>query len=103
MIGAVTDTHYALLAIAMVLMVVSILVPLAVSTTSHQIDNARWMATNKAAIHLPQRELTPDHLAGLLQELDRAACHAMAQAAYEQGRRDANEAIARVLEGLVTP
>ena len=29
MIGAVTDTHYALLAIAMVLMVVSILVPLA--------------------------------------------------------------------------
>lgn len=83
--------------------VASVLVPLAVSTTSHQIDNARWMAANKAAIHLPQRELTPEHLAGLLQKLDRAACHAMAQAAYEQGRRDANEAIARVLEGLVTP
>lgn len=83
--------------------VASVLVPLVVSTTSQQIENARWMAKNKAAIHLPQRELSPDALAGLLQKLDRAACHEMAQAAYEQGRRDANEAIARVLEGLVTP
>ncbi|EJN02865.1 hypothetical protein PMI40_03017 [Herbaspirillum sp. YR522] len=61
------------------------------------------MAANGAAIHLPQRELTPQALAGLLQKMDRAACQAMAQAAYEQGRRDANEAIARVLEGLVAP
>jgi UDP-N-acetylglucosamine--N-acetylmuramyl-(pentapeptide) pyrophosphoryl-undecaprenol N-acetylglucosamine transferase len=83
--------------------VASVLVPLAVSTTSHQIDNARWMAANGAAIHLPQRELTPEALAGLLQKMDRAACQTMAQAAYEQGRRDANEAIARVLEGLVAP
>ena len=83
--------------------VASVLVPLAVSTTSHQIDNAKWMAANGAAIHLPQRELTPQALAGLLQKMDRAACQAMAQAAYEQGRRDANEAIARVLEGLVAP
>lgn len=83
--------------------VASVLVPLAVSTTSHQIDNAKWMAANGAAIHLPQRELTAQSLASLLQGLDRAACQKMAQAAYEQGRRDANEAIARVLEGLVTP
>jgi len=83
--------------------VASVLVPLTVSTTSHQIDNAIWMAQNRAAIHLPQRELTPAALAGLLETLDRAACHAMAQAAYQQGRREANEAIARVLEGIATP
>ncbi|MFL9924745.1 undecaprenyldiphospho-muramoylpentapeptide beta-N-acetylglucosaminyltransferase [Herbaspirillum lusitanum] len=81
--------------------VASVLVPLTVSTTSHQRDNAKWMAANQAAIHLPQNELNPDSLAALLQQLDRAQCLQMAQAAYEQGRRDANEAIARVLEGLV--
>jgi UDP-N-acetylglucosamine--N-acetylmuramyl-(pentapeptide) pyrophosphoryl-undecaprenol N-acetylglucosamine transferase len=35
------------------------LVPLVVSTTSHQRDNAQWMAQHGAAIHLPQAELTP--------------------------------------------
>jgi len=81
--------------------VASVLVPLVASTTSHQRENAKWMAQAKAAVHLPQRELTPDSLAALLQELDRPACQKMAQAAYEQGRRDANEAIAQVLEKLV--
>lgn len=81
--------------------VASVLVPLVASTTSHQRDNAKWMAGKQAALHVPQTELTPDSLAALLQSLDRAACLKMAQAAYEQGRRDANEAIAQVLERLV--
>ena len=81
--------------------VASVLVPLVASTTSHQRDNAKWMAGKQAALHVPQTELTPDSLAALLQSLDRAACLQMAQAAYEQGRRDANEAIAQVLERLV--
>ncbi|MFJ9451062.1 undecaprenyldiphospho-muramoylpentapeptide beta-N-acetylglucosaminyltransferase [Herbaspirillum sp. NPDC101397] len=81
--------------------VASVLVPLVASTTSHQRDNAKWMAQNKAAVHLPQTELTPDGLAALLQKMDRPACLEMALAAYEQGRRNANEAIAQVLERLV--
>ncbi|MFL9879268.1 undecaprenyldiphospho-muramoylpentapeptide beta-N-acetylglucosaminyltransferase [Herbaspirillum rhizosphaerae] len=81
--------------------VASVLVPLVASTTSHQRDNAKWMAQSNAAVHLPQTELTPDSLAALLQTLDRPACQKMAQAAYEQGRRNANEAIAQVLERLV--
>ena len=81
--------------------VASVLVPLVASTTSHQRDNAKWMAGKQAALHVPQTELTPDSLAALLQSLNRAACLQMAQAAYEQGRRDANEAIAQVLERLV--
>jgi len=76
--------------------VASVLVPLVASTTSHQRDNAKWMAGKQAALHVPQTELTPDSLAALLQSLNRAACLQMAQAAYEQGRRDANEAIAQV-------
>ncbi len=76
----------------------SVLVPLVASTTSHQRDNAQWMAQQKAAIHLPQTELTPDKLAGLLQSTTREACLAMAEAAHAIGRRQANETIADVLE-----
>jgi UDP-N-acetylglucosamine--N-acetylmuramyl-(pentapeptide) pyrophosphoryl-undecaprenol N-acetylglucosamine transferase len=80
--------------------VASVLVPLVAATTSHQRDNARWMAQQKAAIHLPQTELTPAALAELLTGMRRSSCLAMAQAAYALGRRDANEAIAAILEQL---
>jgi UDP-N-acetylglucosamine--N-acetylmuramyl-(pentapeptide) pyrophosphoryl-undecaprenol N-acetylglucosamine transferase len=78
----------------------SVLVPLVVSTTSHQRDNAEWMQAQKAAIHLPQRELTAERLAALLQSITRDECKKMAEAAYAIGRRDANDAIAHVLEEL---
>lgn len=78
--------------------VASILVPLVVSTTSHQQDNAKWMAQCGAAIHLPQRELTPASLSQLLLSMTRGRCQDMALAAYDNGRRDANAAIAAILE-----
>jgi UDP-N-acetylglucosamine--N-acetylmuramyl-(pentapeptide) pyrophosphoryl-undecaprenol N-acetylglucosamine transferase len=80
--------------------VASILVPFVASTTSHQRDNAAWMAQQKAAVHLPQQELNPQALARLLQSLTRAQCREMALAAQVVGRRDANNAIAAVLEQL---
>lgn len=80
--------------------VASVLVPLVASTTSHQRDNAQWLAGLNGAIHLPQTELTPQGLAALLQTLTRDACRGMAIAAHAAGKRDANEAIAQVLEQL---
>jgi UDP-N-acetylglucosamine--N-acetylmuramyl-(pentapeptide) pyrophosphoryl-undecaprenol N-acetylglucosamine transferase len=80
--------------------VASVLVPLVASTTSHQRDNAQWMAKQNAAMHLPQKELNPERLAQLLQSLSRDACLTMAEAAHAIGRRQANEAIAKVLEEL---
>lgn len=80
--------------------VASVLVPLVVSTTSHQRHNAQWMAKQQAAIYLPQSELTPEHLAGLLQLTTRVACQKMAEVAYAIGKREANETIAKVLEEL---
>ncbi len=59
----------------------AVLVPLVVSTTSHQRDNAQWMAGHGAAIHLPQPELTPERLAGLLRALDRPRLLSMAEKA----------------------
>src|SRR5690606_7992465 len=80
--------------------VASVLVPLVVSTTSHQRANGAWMAKQNAAIHLPQSELNPERLAQLLQSLSRETCLAMAQAAHGIGRRRANEEIADILEQL---
>ncbi|WP_035789053.1 undecaprenyldiphospho-muramoylpentapeptide beta-N-acetylglucosaminyltransferase [Janthinobacterium sp. CG3] len=80
--------------------VASVLVPLVASTTSHQRDNAQWMAQQHAAIHLPQTEMNPAALAALLQNLTRGACLEMALAARAVGKRDANDAIALVLEQL---
>ena len=92
--GAITVTELCAAGVA------SVLVPLVVSTTSHQRNNAQWMEKGQAGIHLPQPDLTPDALATLLQSLTRAHCLQMAEAAYAQGRRDANDAIALVLEAL---
>jgi UDP-N-acetylglucosamine--N-acetylmuramyl-(pentapeptide) pyrophosphoryl-undecaprenol N-acetylglucosamine transferase len=60
--------------------------------------NAIWMAQQKAAVHLPQGELNPQQLAKLLQTTSRDDCLTMAEAAQAVGRRDANAAIAKVLE-----
>lgn len=81
--------------------VASVLVPLLVSTTTHQRDNAQWMEKQGAAIHLPQTEMQPQQLANLLQNMTRERCLQMAEAAYANGRRDANATIADVLEQLV--
>ncbi len=80
--------------------VASVLVPLVVSTTSHQRENARWMASEKAAIYLPQTEMSADGLAALLASTTREQCLAMAQAAHGLGQRQAGEAIGNVLEEL---
>ena len=80
--------------------VASVLVPFVASTTSHQRDNAKWMAQQHAAVHLPQTELNAQAMARLLASLDRDECSRMAQAAHAVGRRNANEAIAGVLEQL---
>ncbi|HAT30253.1 MAG TPA: undecaprenyldiphospho-muramoylpentapeptide beta-N-acetylglucosaminyltransferase [Janthinobacterium sp.] len=80
--------------------VASVLVPLVASTTSHQRDNAQWMAQQHAAIHLPQTEMNARSLATLLETLSRDACQSMALAARAVGKRDANDAIANVLEQL---
>lgn len=80
--------------------VASVLVPFVASTTGHQRDNAVWMDRQKAAVHLPQGELDPQRLAQLLQTTSRDDCLAMAEAAQAAGKRDANAAIAQVLEQL---
>ena len=81
----------------------AVLVPLIVSTTAHQRDNALFMAQHGAAIHLPQSELTPERLAGLLQSLDRSHLLAMAEKAHALARPRAAARVADEIEALVRP
>jgi len=81
--------------------VASVLVPLIVSTTSHQRDNAAWMAQRGAARHLPQIDLTPETLATLLSELNRDQLRAMAEQARLLARPHAAARVADAIEKLV--
>lgn len=90
--GAITVSELAAAGVA------SVLVPLVASTTSHQRDNAQYMATNGAAIHLPQSELEPSRLADLLRSLTRDRLLAMAQAARSIGKPDATRMVASIIE-----
>jgi UDP-N-acetylglucosamine--N-acetylmuramyl-(pentapeptide) pyrophosphoryl-undecaprenol N-acetylglucosamine transferase len=79
----------------------ALLVPLVVSTTSHQRDNARFMAQHEAALHLPQQDLTPTKLHELLSGLSRESLLAMAQRARGLARPRAASRVADELESLV--
>ena len=79
----------------------AVLVPLIVSTTSHQRDNAQWLASQGAGIHLPQSELSPRKLADLLSTLTREALLTMATKARALAKPKAAARVADQIEGLV--
>ena len=81
--------------------VAAVLVPLVVSTTSHQRDNAQWLAGQGAGLHLPQSELSPKRLAELLSGLTREALLVMAGKARTLARPQAAARVADQIEGLV--
>ena len=90
--GAITVSELAAAGVA------SVLVPLVVSTTSHQRANAEFMAANGAAIHLPQVELNAPKLADLLRSLTRDRLLAMAMSARSIGKPEATDTVAEVIE-----
>ena len=79
----------------------AILVPLIVSTTSHQRDNALWLAGQGGAVHLPQDQLTPQTLADALLGLTRASLLAMAQKSRALAKPHAAARVADELQKLV--
>lgn len=81
----------------------ALLVPLVVSTTSHQRDNAAWMAQHGAAIHLPQAELAPARLAAELRGLTRPRLLEMACKARALARPQAAARVADEIGALLRP
>lgn len=83
----------------------SILIPLAIAKRDEQTANARGLVAVGAATLLPESELEPERLTAevqaILESSERAA--AMAEAAREQGRPDAAQRLADLVEGLAAP
>ncbi|WP_414896401.1 glycosyltransferase, partial [Roseateles sp.] len=74
---------------------------LVVSTTSHQRDNARFMAQHGAAVYLPQEDMSADGVYQLLKSMDREALLAMAEKARVLARPRAASRVADEIEALV--
>ena len=74
-----------------------ILVPLPTAAQDHQTHNARALEAAGAAIHLPQRELSPERLRVVVGDLlnDPGRLRSLAESAAARGRPDAAEQIAR--------
>jgi UDP-N-acetylglucosamine--N-acetylmuramyl-(pentapeptide) pyrophosphoryl-undecaprenol N-acetylglucosamine transferase len=92
--GAITVTELAAAGVA------SLLVPLVVSTTSHQRSNAEFMAAQGAAVHLPQAELSAGRLAAVLRDLTRRRLLEMADRARAIGRPEATRVVADAIEHI---
>ena len=81
----------------------AILVPLPTSAADHQAVNARSLAAARAAIHLPQAELTVDRLEETLQRLlkNPGELAALARGAAARARPNAAAEIAERLERII--
>ncbi len=79
----------------------AVLVPLIVSTTSHQRDNAAWLAGQGGAVHLPQTELTAQKLADVLSGMKRETLLSMATMARAAAKPQAAARVADEIEKLV--
>ncbi|OGB03232.1 MAG: undecaprenyldiphospho-muramoylpentapeptide beta-N-acetylglucosaminyltransferase [Burkholderiales bacterium RIFCSPHIGHO2_12_FULL_69_20] len=79
----------------------ALLVPLVVSTTAHQRDNAEYLAGQGAGLHLPQTQLSAESLAAQLQSLDRRQLLVMAERARALAKPQAAARVADELEKLV--
>jgi UDP-N-acetylglucosamine--N-acetylmuramyl-(pentapeptide) pyrophosphoryl-undecaprenol N-acetylglucosamine transferase len=75
-----------------------VLVPYPHAVDDHQTTNARLLADAGAAVLLPQSQLTPERLARLIGEHDRARLLDMARRARALGKPDAAQAVARICE-----
>ena len=80
--------------------VASVLVPFPFAVDDHQTHNARFLSEHGAAILLPQKELSAEKLAQLLQELDREKLLEMAKAARSLAKPDATRHVAQVCTTL---
>lgn len=78
----------------------AILVPFVVSTTQHQLGNARYMQDEGAGILLEQKDLTPDSLYEKLRSLTREDLLTMADKARSLAKRWAAKTVADTIERL---
>jgi UDP-N-acetylglucosamine--N-acetylmuramyl-(pentapeptide) pyrophosphoryl-undecaprenol N-acetylglucosamine transferase len=94
--GALTVSELAAAGVA------SILIPFPSAVDDHQTVNAHFLSDRGAAVLLPQREMTPEKLAELLQEMTRERVMQMAQAARSAAQPNAAQRVAEVCMEVAT-
>ncbi|MFT4103903.1 MAG: undecaprenyldiphospho-muramoylpentapeptide beta-N-acetylglucosaminyltransferase [Burkholderiaceae bacterium] len=83
--------------------VAALMVPFPFAVDDHQTTNARFLSERGAAILVPQSELTPDRLAGLLKGMTRERLLRMAVRARAMARPDATRDVADACEEAARP
>lgn len=74
----------------------SILIPFPFAVDDHQTSNAHFLSDRGAAILLPQKDMTPQHLANLLQDMTHERALEMALAAHAAAQPVAAKRVAEV-------
>lgn len=92
--GAMTVSELAAAGVA------SLMVPFPHAVDDHQTANARFLADRGAALLMPQAQLTPELLAGVLRDLTRERLLSIAQQARSLARPDAAEQVADACEAV---
>ncbi|MFN5510839.1 MAG: undecaprenyldiphospho-muramoylpentapeptide beta-N-acetylglucosaminyltransferase [Burkholderiales bacterium] len=95
--GAMTVSELAAAGVA------SLMVPFPHAVDDHQTANARFLADRGAALLMPQAELTPELLAGVLRDLTRERLQGIAQQARTLARPDAAAQVADACEAVARP
>jgi UDP-N-acetylglucosamine--N-acetylmuramyl-(pentapeptide) pyrophosphoryl-undecaprenol N-acetylglucosamine transferase len=80
--------------------VASILIPFPFAVDDHQTGNAKFLSDKGAAILMPQTELTPRHLAAILENITREKALSMAVAARALSQPLAAQRVAQVCKEL---
>ena len=80
----------------------AIFVPYPHAVDDHQTHNAKVLVDAKAAMSVPQGEFTAQHLANLLQKLDRSSCLQWAEQARKQALPDAAKLTAQAVISTMT-
>lgn len=80
--------------------VASILIPFPYAVDDHQTGNAKFLSDKGAAMLMPQTELSPRHLAKVLEEMTREKALNMAQAARALAQPSAAQCVAKICKEL---
>ncbi len=80
----------------------SVLVPFPHAVDDHQTANAKFLSDSGAAVLIPQAEVNPARLAGLIRTLDRGQLLAMAEKARALGKPEATRLVAESCIQLAT-
>ena len=92
--GASTVTEIAAVGAA------AVFVPFPAAVDDHQTSNARFLVDQGAGLLLPQKNMTPEQLAELLQTTDRATLLRWAERAQELAKTDATAQVVAACEEL---